>query len=186
VELILTEMDLVQRAKQGDLTAFSQLMDQYLPYVRSLAVRFVGNESDADDVAQEVFISAYKYFKTFRGSSQFKTWLYRITINQSYKVMKRMKRNRSDLPLNDEVAVLQDSAVSQLSQLIQKDDIERMYLIIQELPKKQRTVLLLRLEQELPFKDIAKIMRRSVGGVKANYFHAVNKLRKAMKKEDPS
>jgi len=183
LELVLNEKKIVADIKAGNDNAFNRLMEHYLPYVFSLAIRIVGDEMNADDVTQEVFIRAHKYFHKFRGKSSIKTWLYRITVNQSLKTIKQFKRTYNHTPV-EKVNDLRNPSDDPLESTL-KDDRQRMLRqLIQQLPEKQRTVVILRIEENLPFKEIAVIMRRTIGTVKANYFHAIQNLKQAFQKGD--
>lgn len=153
-----------------------------MPYIRSLVNSIVRDKADADDITQEVFIRAYRYFGTFRGSVKFKTWLYRIAVNQSMRALKK-RNQRTHKEITDEPNTIADPSETALEMVIRKDQMDRISRMISDLPKKQKAVLLLRVNQDLPFHEIARIMRRSVGAVKANYFHAVQKLQASATKE---
>ncbi|MBN1551427.1 RNA polymerase sigma factor [bacterium] len=171
----MNEQELVEKAKNGDQRSFSKLMDSYMSYVYRLALRMLGNEMEAEDVTQEVFIKAYKSLKAFRGKSQFKTWLYRIAVNQSLKAIKKQKIVKQHVidEIEDKVNNNAENPLDSVIQAEQKDYLNRS---IKNLPPKQKAILLLRVNDEMSFKDIAAIMKRSVGAVKANYFHAIQNI----------
>ena len=178
----MNEVEILKAAQDGNLGAFKKLMDKYLPYIHSLALKFSGDEMEADDITQEVFIRTYKNLKKFRFDSKFSTWLYRITINQAIKSGKKRKREApmEDTRLFDNVV---DPEKSQIDQMILDDQYVRFRKSIEKLPEKQRAIMLLRIDQELSFKEISVIMKRTIGAVKANYFHAVNSLKNVLAKE---
>jgi len=84
--------NIIARARRGDADAFEQLVVAYRDQVFRLALRMCGNEADADEVAQEAFLSAWKALPNFRGDSRFSTWLYQLTSHAAIDLMRREKR----------------------------------------------------------------------------------------------
>jgi RNA polymerase sigma-70 factor, ECF subfamily len=85
---------LIERVKAGDHRAFELMFDRYVSRVYRQALRLTGNEADAEDVVQEVFLLAYRKAKTFQGRSEFSTWLHRLTINASLTKLRQRKREK--------------------------------------------------------------------------------------------
>ena len=83
---------IIARARRGDADAFEQLVEAYRNQVFRLALRMCGNEADADEVAQEAFLSAWKGLPNFRGESRFSTWLYQLTTHAAIDLLRREKR----------------------------------------------------------------------------------------------
>src|ERR671925_1346039 len=94
------EHALIQRLKAGDHQAFDALFQRHFPTVYRQAVRLVGNQAEAEEVVQEVFLTLYEKAQTFRGQSAFSTWLYRITMNAALSRLRRRKHTEA-LPLDD-------------------------------------------------------------------------------------
>jgi len=188
-----TDEELIEGFQNGDVSAFNELVRRYQERVYWIARRLVGTHPDADDVAQEVFIKVHRALREFRSESSFYTWLYRITVNQALNLQRR-KRAREFLHYDNVMAQL-SSGDSLLDEATygsagsrrpdeQLEDEEQRALVekaISQLPTKQRTVFVLRYYENLPYEDIARIMKRSVGGMKANYFQAVKKIGKFLK-----
>lgn len=172
------DFQLVDKARSGSNEAFEKLMNAYMNQVYAVALRIVRDTAVAEDVAQEVFITVYKQLSSFRGDSAFSTWLYRITVNRALRTLKKESRYSTDMN-QDLMDSRVDSSPNPEQRAITIQDKNRVFNLISSLPKKQRTVLALRVEKELSFKEIAKIMGRTVGGVKANYFHAMKNLKAA-------
>ncbi len=169
------DLDLVREFRAGSERAFNELVLKHRPAVYLTAVGMLGNADDADDIAQEVFIKAFKSIDTFRGDSAVYTWLYRITMNLCLNQIRRRKV-RTFFGLEQVSATLphakradEDQEISELS--------VRARQAIAELPEKQRAVFILRHFRGLPHAEIARIMERDEGTIKANYFQAVRKLR---------
>lgn len=176
-----TEDSLVRRFKNGDETAFNEIVRRYQKRLYFTAVRMLGNHDDAADISQDVFVKAYTSLRNFRGDSKLYTWLYRILVNlivnhQRHKKLKELFLFEKQKELLEETVINHDSDAenSELAEAIRK--------AVEELPTKQRTIFILKQYEELTYQEIAKILNRSVGGVKANYFHAVKKLQQKLSK----
>ncbi|HEY3294493.1 MAG TPA: sigma-70 family RNA polymerase sigma factor [bacterium] len=169
------DLDLVREFRAGSERAFNELVLKHRQAVYLTAAGMLGSTDDAEDVAQEVFIKAYRSMDSFRGDSAFYTWLYRITVNLCLNQL-RKRKTRTFLGLEQVAATLPDNRQAdedvELSELS-----EHARQAISELPEKQRAVFILRHFRELPHAEIAKIMDRDEGTIKANYFQAVRKLR---------
>ena len=94
------ELDLVQRARDGNLAAYDELVQRYQQRIYATIYHMTANHEDANDLAQEAFIKAYQAIKTFKGGSSFYTWVYRIAVNKTINFLKQRK-NRSQMSLND-------------------------------------------------------------------------------------
>ncbi|HWP81072.1 MAG TPA: RNA polymerase sigma factor [Bacteroidota bacterium] len=176
-----TDAELLKRFHDGDELAFNILVQRYQEKVYWTARRFVGNHDDADDVVQEVFTKAYTALKEFRGESGVYTWLYRITVNLALNAIRR-KRIGDFLRL-DELFATEDTQSEQPDEQVEREEHQRLIEeAIATLPEKQRAVFVLRYYDELPYEEIAVILKTSVGGLKANYFHAVKKIEEYVKR----
>ncbi|MGE5444281.1 MAG: RNA polymerase sigma factor [Ignavibacteriales bacterium] len=94
------EQMLIERVKAGDHRAFESIFDRYVSRVYRQALRLTGNEADAEDVVQEVFLLAYRKARTFQGKSEFSTWLYRLTMNAALTKIRQRKREK-EVSLDD-------------------------------------------------------------------------------------
>ena len=131
--------------------------------------RMVLIHQDADDVLQNVFIKVYKSIGNFREEAKLYTWLYRIASNESLTFLKRKKKTQ-EVGENLIFELKQDPYFTgDHIQLALKEAIEL-------LPSKQKQVFILRYYDELPYKDMAKVLDTSVGSLKASYHHAVKKI----------
>jgi RNA polymerase sigma-70 factor (ECF subfamily) len=180
-----TDLELVSAFQSGDEGAFNELVLRHQEKLYWLARRFVTDHAEADDVLQDALVKAYQGLKTFRGESNVFTWFYRITVNTSINSLRR-KRVRDFLRLDD---VLIESAGDDLQpdEVLEQDEHRRLLdEAIQQLPEKQKAVFILRYHDELPYEEISQILQTSVGGLKANYFHAVKKVTESIRRaHDP-
>src|SRR5438128_1414175 len=95
-----SESALVARAKRGDLSAYDELVKRYQERIYATIYHMTSNHEDANDLAQESFVKAYRALKSFKGGSTFYTWLYRIAVNKTINFLKQRK-NRQAMSLND-------------------------------------------------------------------------------------
>ena len=176
-----SDLELVQLFQHGDESAFNHLVLRYQEKVYWVARRFMVDHDNADDVTQEVFTKAYGSLKEFRKESSVYTWLYRITVNIALNNLRRQKLR--DAFRIDEFFDAADTENLAPDEAVEKQE-ERGLIeeAIARLPEKQKSVFVLRYYEELPYEDIAKILRTSVGGLKANYFHAVKKIQEYVRR----
>jgi len=170
------DRELVARFKSGDQGAFNQLVRLYQKKVYLVAFRMVRDEEEAKDLTQEVFVKMYGALKDFRGEASVFTWAYRATVNLAINQIRR-KKIISWVPLleaeekpMEEKEGLSEHETSALRKAIAE--------AVKKLPPKQRAIFILRHYDELSNEEIAKIVGKSVGGVKANYFQALQKMKK--------
>lgn len=171
------EESLVRRAKQRDQEAFAQLYEGYFDKIYRYVALRIGDRMEAEDITQQVFLNAIKAISSFRWRGiPFSAWLFRIAHNQVVDYLRR-KTKRPTIPL-DESLVASDYD----PQLIagQKLDIERLHSATGKLTPAQQEVISLRFAGELPIAQVAKIMGKSEGAVKALQHSAIVALRKTL------
>jgi RNA polymerase sigma-70 factor (ECF subfamily) len=179
----LTDAELVQSCLAGHRESFDVLVERHQRHVYQLCYRFVGNHEDASDLAQDVFIRAYRGLKNFKGRASVGTWLYRIGVNVCLNKVgtKTPKPDPLDPLLEANDQRIASDAESVADALLRGERALQVRAAIARLPKKQRATLILRVYHELPHEQIAGILGSSVGAVKANFFHALNNLKKLMR-----
>jgi RNA polymerase sigma-70 factor (ECF subfamily) len=172
---------LVDRARAGDAGAFEALVRRYQGWVFTLALRMVGDRGEAEDVAQEVFLKAYRGLKTFKGASRFSTWLYAIATHHCLNHLQaRARRPRpaggaataggDDPP--DPVDRLPDRA-PRADALLERADLERVVQAeLQRLTEEQRAILVLRDIQGLAYEEIAQALGLELGTVRSRLHRA--------------
>lgn len=172
-----TDEQLVAKVQKGDRHSFDLLVLKYQHKVMSLVRRFVKDQSEAEDVAQEAFIKAYRAINSFRGDSAFYTWLYRIAVNTAKNALDaRKRRPGSDLDIDD----AEDFAFSDSLRMDENPEnllaSEDMHRIIEEtlasLPEDLRKALMLREFDGLSYEDIASMMDCPIGTVRSRIFRA--------------
>ena len=176
-----TDAELVRACLAGRREAFDTLVERHQRHVYQLCYRFAGNHEDANDLTQDVFIRAYRGLKTFKGQASVGTWLYRIGVNvclNKVAVKSRVEALDPLIAASDERTASRDESASDA--MLRGERAAQVRAAIARLPKKQRATLVLRVYHELPHDQIAGILGSSVGAVKANFFHALNNLKKLL------
>lgn len=177
-----SDFELIEEFQRGNVEGFNELVRRYQQKVYWIARRVVSSHDDADDIVQDVFVRVYKALIKFRGDSEFYTWLYRITMNVSLNAL-RVKRLKTFVHYDDFIDARFDTADRPDSELLQKEYQTILEKAIDRLPPKQRMVFVMRYYDEIPYEEMATLLGKSVGGLKANYFHALRKIQKYVRKE---
>jgi RNA polymerase sigma-70 factor, ECF subfamily len=172
------DLALLDRFAAGDRDAFDELVLKHQKPLYSLLYRMVSNQEDAADILQKTFIKAFTGISGFERRSSFRTWLYQIAINLAKNLYR--DRSRAALVPLDDVIIRKDPKV--LETLIHRESRDRLHRAVAGLPDKQRLTVMLRVQEQKTFEEIAVIMKCSVGTSKANYHHGVQKLKELFKK----
>jgi len=174
----LLDQELVEKVQSGDKTAYDHLVRKYQHKIILLVNRYVKDPSEAQDIAQEAFIKAYRALGNFRGDSAFYTWLYRIAINTAKNYLVSRARRHTEF----EVDVYEAEQVQNLPQLKGLDTPERELLndeiinaiqsAIDKLPEDMRVAIMLREFEGMSYEEIAQTMECPVGTVRSRIFRA--------------
>jgi RNA polymerase sigma-70 factor (ECF subfamily) len=181
------EEQLVRRAKDGDTDAFAELVVAHQRFVYNLALRSLSDPREAEDVAQEAFVRAWRGLPRFRGEAGFRTWIYRIVTNLCYNRLPRLRRELTAIG-DDEIADLPAASYADpLSSLEAKERRAYLHMQIEALPESYRLLVTLRYQQELSYAEIAEVVGVPLGTVKTGLFRARERLREAMRQfeEEP-
>jgi len=171
------EESLVRRAQQRDQEAFAQLYEGHFDKIYRYVVLRIGNEAEAEDVTQQVFLNALQSISSFRWKGvPFSAWLFRIAHNQVVDYLR--KKTRQATESLDESLVISKSDPQLVVE--QRLDIEQLMLATKQLTKAQQEVIALRFVSELSTAQVAKVMGKSEGAVKALQHSAIVALRKAL------
>lgn len=171
------DASLVRACLDGRREAFDVIVGRHRRTVYHVCYRFAGNQEDASELAQDVFLRAYRGLAKFQGQSSLSTWLYRIAVNVS---LNHVSVKRPDIEAIDPERHIDRRSESAADRLMRAERAERVRRAIAKLPDKQRTTLVLRIYQELSHEEIATVLGSSVGAVKANFFHALSNLKRVL------
>jgi RNA polymerase sigma-70 factor (ECF subfamily) len=172
------DKDLVRRVQQGDKAAFDLLVIKYQHRIIQLVNRYVKDPSEAQDVAQEAFIKAYRALGNFRGDSAFYTWLYRIAINTAKNYLVSRSRRYSDYQIDIQDAEQVGNApqlkgMETPEYLLMNDEIVNVIKIaIEKLPEEMKIAIMLREFEGMSYEEIAQTMECPVGTVRSRIFRA--------------
>ena len=170
--------DLVLRVQQGDKSAFDLLVIKYQHKIIQLVNRYVKDPSEAQDVAQEAFIKAYRALGDFRGDSAFYTWLYRIAINtaKNYLVSRARRSSNYQVDIDDAEALENAPQLQGMDTperlLLNQEIIDTIKTAIEHLPEEMRTAIILREFEGMSYEEIAVAMDCPVGTVRSRLFRA--------------
>ena len=181
------DQELVRRVQAGDQSAFNLLVLKYQHRVLKLVGRFVHDATEAEYVAQEAFLKAYRALSSFRGDSAFYTWLYRIAINTAKNALVSQRRRPVDFDLD-----LQDPEQFERQAKLKEADTPEGVLLTEEirevverameqLPEDLRTAIVLRELEGLSYEEIAEAMDCPVGTVRSRIFRAREAIDKKLK-----
>ena len=174
------EQSLIWRAQKGDQDAFAALVDEHQRYVYNLALRVLKDENEALDLTQETFVRAWTALPNFRGQSQFRTWLYRITTNLCYNRLPNLRRSLNDLG-DDMMEGIPETNIDNPAHDIETGETRtHLYKAIDGLDANYKLLITLRYQNELSYEEIATTLNLPLGTVKTGIFRAKEQLRKSL------
>lgn len=177
------ELVYIREFKSGDESAFNNIIKEYHQKIYWLARRMTGNHMDADEITQEVIITIYRKIKDFNFNSSLFTWIYKITSNKCITLINKRKLKKLLYFDDPDYEIIKDSD-DIVSNLESKEKLKQLDAILKKLPVKQREIFILRHFDDLSYEEISAITGKSIGGLKANYFHALKKVMELMKNEN--
>lgn len=186
------DRDLVRRARDKDLAAYDELVRRYHGKLYGVLYNMTGNKEDAEDMIQEVFITAYKALPRFEGKASFYTWLYRIAVNRTINFLKKRK-NRATLSLEEmDTAVERDEAyVERMARDNPFRDAtltelqEKLNKAIMALSENHRAVVVLHDIEGVPHEEIGKMLGCSSGTIRSRLFYARRELQSLLSEFAP-
>jgi RNA polymerase sigma-70 factor (ECF subfamily) len=180
------DIRLMGLASEDDMAAFEELVERHQRLVVGTVGRMLGTNSDAEDIAQQVFVRVWKNVKRYEPRAKFTTWLLKITRNLVFNELRRRSRHpavplqsetdEEERPLKDERAVAPDAS------LLDHELQGAIDAAIARLPESQRMAVILRRYEELSYEEIAEALGQSVSAVKSLLFRARTELRESLKR----
>ena len=168
-----SDNELIKDFQSGQQAAFDELVKRHLSTVYTFFRRITGDDMAAEDLAQDVFYKLFKHLKKFRFDAEFTTYLFRVNINTASTYLRR-SRWRNLLHLDEA------PETSEASNENWQWSRTELWNAVARLPKQQRLVVIMRIAQEIPYKDIARILGTSESTAKVNYHHGVKKLKEQL------
>lgn len=173
------DLELIERHRAGDPTAFDEIFRGYQQMVFNVALRMSGNPEEAADLSQEIFLRVYRHVGRFRGKSSLKTWIYRVAINCC-----RSRLSRRRLPMvstsdraGDVLERIRDRRPGPERVTIGRDRARRLFDALGELPRPYREAVVLRDLEELAYEEIAAILGIRLGTVRSRIARGRDRLR---------
>jgi RNA polymerase sigma-70 factor (ECF subfamily) len=182
---LINETELIEQLKQGDETAFKTIVEQWKDMVYNTILGIVQNETEAEDLAQDVFIKVFEKISTFKGDSKFSTWLYRIATTTALDHLRSKKRKKRFGFLqslgggNDEKESIPDFHHPGVS-LDNKERAAVLFKAIEGLPENQKTAYTLHKLEGLSYRDVSEVLNTTVSAVESLMSRANQNLRKEL------
>lgn len=187
---VVTDEDLVARARTNDYAAFEELVDRYEDKIFRLAFRFVRNETEAKEIVQDTFLLVWRKLDTFKGDSQFGSWLYRVATNTALMRLRAQRRHpeisTEELPVDyldnyGQLPAAGENWAKRPDDELQSDELRRrIQKAVDELPEIYRTVFLIRDVEGLSTEETAEVLEISIPTVKTRLHRARLALRDAI------
>lgn len=183
------DAELMLRVKTGDIAAFEALVEKYKQPVINLVARTISDPTEAEDLAQNVFVQAYKSAGRYAASAKFSTWLFTIARNLCLNELRRRSRHPAD-SMDDHVGGDEDAPARQIPDsrvegpseaLLQTELLAKIEEALADLPESQRTALLLFREKDMAYEDISEVMGTSLSATKSLIHRARETLKLRLK-----
>lgn len=171
----IEEKELVTQFLNGNENAFNEIAKRYSKRIYWQAFGILNDHFDADEISQEVLLILFQKLKNFKFDSSLYTWIYKITKNRSLNLLAKRKVKTIFSIESDESKQLKSKENVVLDFEI-KEKLKKVNRVLKKLPTKQREVFIMRTFEELTYQEISEITGKSIGGLKANYFHALKKI----------
>ena len=184
-----TDAEVMLRVKAGDQSAFDYLVQKYRRPLVSFMYRMAHNSAAAEDLAQEVFLRVYRSRQTYEASAKFTTWLYRIATNLAVNHARDTRHERPEISVSlDEPDAetgttfeLPDGALSAEQEMVRRERLLAIRSKVEALPEQQRLAVMLHKYQQMDYKQIADVLKKSESATKSLLFRAYETLREQLK-----
>ena len=171
------DIEIIDSFKKGNEHAFNILVNKYQKKVYWIVRKMVLDHDDANDITQDIFIKIHSSLKDFRGDSKFFTYIYKISVNFCLNHISKKKRTSNrEIDIEDDTLDIKSTDMGTDEHYDEKRKQKLLKEAIENLEGQQRAVFNMRFYDNLSYEEIAAMMNKSVGGMKANYFHAVKKI----------
>ncbi len=176
-KMLKNEVELVQRSKKGDSTAFGILYDHYIRYIYNFVFFKTHNKETAEDLTSQTFFKAFNSISSVDPSKSFISWLYKIAQNIVIDHYRKSSRENSKRQIMDDEWDAPDTSIDIVGDLDISRDIERMKKYLSQLSSQERDIIIMRVWQDLSYKEIADIYGKTESSCKMMYSRSLKKLR---------
>jgi RNA polymerase sigma-70 factor (ECF subfamily) len=180
------DVELMGLVSAGDMRAFEELVERHQRAVIGTVAKMLGNASEAEDIAQQVFVRIWKSAGRYEAQAKFTTWLFTITRNLVFNEVRRRQRKPTvSVDEREETThrTVEDlQAISPDDEMLQSELEEAIDRAIQSLPEKQRMAVVLRRYEEMPYEEIAAVLEMSIPAIKSLLFRARTQLKEALQR----
>jgi RNA polymerase sigma-70 factor (ECF subfamily) len=184
-----TDADIMLRVKAGDQAAFEYLVQKYRRPMVSFMYRMARNSAAAEDLAQEVFLRVYRSRETYEASAKFTTWLYRIATNLAVNHARDSRHERPEVqvsldePDDDTGTTLElpDGSLNAEQQMVRRERMLAIRRKVEALPEQQRLAVIMHKYQQMDYRQIADVLKKSESATKSLLFRAYETLRDQLK-----
>ena len=173
-----TDEELVQRVREGDQRAMNVLVDRHHGVVFRSCAAILSDEDLAADASQNSFLKAFRAVDRFRGEAAFRTWLLAIAGNEARGLLRKVKQRREDTL--EHVDTLAAEGNDPSAQAVLRSEVERVRVVLADLPEKQKLSVSLRIFEGLSFREIGEIIDSTEGSARVNYHHGIRRLRELL------
>ena len=174
------DLALMRSIASGEEAAMRELVERHQHRVYGTIARMLGSERDAEDLAQQVFVRVWKSSGRYQPSAKFTTWLYTIVRNLVFNETRR--RGRADLTREVDDEMRDDRQKTPSAQMLDAEKMAAIQTAIDALPEQQRMAIILRRYEEMPYEEMAVVLKQTVPGVKSLLFRARTVLRESLEK----
>ena len=177
------ERELILRCQEKDTAAMGALIVQYQHWVYNIAYGMLGHHEDAEDAAQDAFLSVWQNIESFKFRSRFSTWLYRIVKNKCLNVIDQRKRRKTDpMDIDDSQPWVPLDNTTPEQETLRNEQSEILHAALGRLKESYRTILVLRELRELSYEEIAEVLNCTLGRVKSRLHEARKALREELER----
>lgn len=176
-----TDEHYIKQTLEGNVNAYAFLVEKYKHMVYTLTIKIVKNREEAEEISQDVFVKAFKKLESFKGDSKFSTWIYKIAYYASLDVVKRNKRFVNTENIEDFNEADLGNIKDALDYLQEKERKKVIDAALFKLNDDERTILTLYYFEEIPVKEISKVVNLSVDNIKTKLFRSRKKLASILK-----
>ena len=183
IKMTTNDQILINQIVEGDTNSFTILVDRYKDLVFTLAIRMLKNREEAEEVAQDTFIKAYKSLEKFKGDSKFSTWIYRVAYNTCLDRIKKNKKHLNNVEINEFTEHQVVTIDNALDKMEVKEREEAMQRCIDTLPSEESFLLTLYYFDDLSLDEISKIVGITANSIKVKLFRSRKKLASILKSQ---